>query len=198
MPVSLRRAYRMRTMAAEITEWTADLVRALPDDGKRYEVLDGELFVTPAPANPHQRAVAELHLILGPYTRKNHVGETWLAPTDLEFSPRRLLEPDLFVVELVDGKRTMDAAVMPRKLLLTIEIHSPSTQRADRVRKRAIYMDEGVPEYWIVDLDGRLVERWRQGDERPEIVTESLAWQPLSGAPALNVDLPQFFAGILD
>ena len=198
MPVSLRRAYRMRTMAAEITEWTADLVRALPDDGKRYEVLDGELFVTPAPANPHQRAVAELHLILGPYTRKNHVGETWLAPTDLEFSPRRLLEPDLFVVELVDGKRTMDAAVMPRKLLLTIEILSPSTQRADRVRKRAIYMDEGVPEYWIVDLDGRLVERWRQGDERPEIVTESLAWQPLSGAPALNVDLPQFFAGILD
>ena len=188
----------MRTMAAEITEWTADLVRALPDDGKRYEVLDGELFVTPAPANPHQRAVAELHLILGPYTRKNHVGETWLAPTDLEFSPRRLLEPDLFVVELVDGKRTMDAAVMPRKLLLTIEILSPSTQRADRVRKRAIYMDEGVPEYWIVDLDGRLVERWRQGDERPEIVTESLAWQPLSGAPALNVDLPQFFAGILD
>ena len=188
----------MWTMPAEITEWTADLVRALPDDGKRYEVLDGELFVTPAPANPHQRAVAELHLILGPYTRKNHVGETWLAPTDLEFSPWRLLEPDLFVVELVDGKRTMDAAVMPRKLLLTIEIHSPSTQRADRVRKRAIYMDEGVPEYWIVDLDGRLVERWRQGDERPEIVTESLAWQPLSGAPALNVDLPQFFAGILD
>ena len=188
----------MRTMAAEITEWTADLVRALPDDGKRYEVLDGELFVTPAPANPHQRAVAELHLIIGPYTRDNHVGETWLAPTDLEFSPRRLLEPDLFVVELLDGKRTMDAAVMPRKLLLTIEILSPSTQRADRVRKRAIYMDEGVPEYWIVDLDGRLVERWRQGDERPEIVTESLAWQPLPGVPALKLDLPQFFAGILE
>ena len=47
----------MRTMAADTTEWTVELVRALPDDGKRYEVLDGELFVTPAPGSPHQRAV---------------------------------------------------------------------------------------------------------------------------------------------
>lgn len=188
----------MRTMAADITEWTVELVRALPDDGKRYEVLDGELFVTPAPGNPHQRAAAEMHLILGPYTRDNRVGETWLAPTDLVFGPRRLLEPDLFVVALVAGKRTMDEGEMPQRLLLTVEILSPSTRRADRVRKRAIYMDEGVPEYWIVDLDARLIERWRQGDARPEIVTESLSWQPIAEVPALELDLPRFFAAVLD
>jgi len=188
----------MRTMAADITEWTVELVRALPDDGKRYEVLDGELFVTPAPGNPHQRAVGALYLVLAPYTRDNGVGETWLAPTDLVFGPRRLLEPDLFVVALVAGKRTMDEDEMPRRLLLTVEILSPSTRRADRVRKRAIYMDEGVPEYWIVDLDARLIERWRQGDARPEIVTGSLTWQPVAGAPALELDLPRFFAEVLD
>jgi Uma2 family endonuclease len=82
--------------------------------------------------------------------------------------------------------------------LLTVEILSPSTRRADRVRKREIYLDEGVPEYWIVDLDARLIERWRQGDQRPEIVTESLIWQPVAGVPALEVDLPRFFAGVLD
>jgi Uma2 family endonuclease len=185
-------------MAAETTEWTADLVRALPPDRNRYEVLDGELFVTPAPSGPHQRAVGELHLLLGPYTRDHAIGETWLAPTDLEFNPRRMLEPDLFVVELVDGKRTMSGVLMPRRLLLTVEVLSPSTQRADRVRKRAIYMEEGVPEYWIVDLDGRLIERWRQGDERPEIVTESLSWQPVVGVPALRLDLQAFFAGLWD
>ncbi len=188
----------MRTMASEITEWTADLVRALPDDGNRYEVLDGELFVTPAPAKPHQRAAGELFLIIAPYARDHRIGEAWVAPTDLEFTPRRLLEPDLFVVALVDGKRTMDEAVMPRSLLLTVEVLSPSTQRADRVRKRAIYMDEGVPEYWIVDLEARLIERWRQGDDRPEIVTDSLSWQPLVGVPALTLNLPRFFAGILE
>jgi Uma2 family endonuclease len=59
-------------------------------------------------------------------------------------------------------------------------------------------MEEGVPEYWIVDLDGRLIERWRQGDERPEIVTESLSWQPVVGVPALRLDLQAFFAGLWD
>lgn len=188
----------MRTMAAEITEWTAELARRLPEDGNRYEVLDGELFVTPAPAKPHQRALAALHLLLAPFTRDNAIGETWFAPADLEFNPRRLLQPDLFVVSLVDGKRTMDDREMPRRLLLAVEVLSPSTRRADRVKKRAIYMEEGVPEYWIVDIDARLIEVWRPGDDRPEIVSERLLWRPVEGLPGITLPLPAFFEGLLD
>jgi Uma2 family endonuclease len=92
----------------------------------------------------------------------------------------------------------MDNNVMPRRLLLTVEVLSPSTRRADRVKKRIVYLEEGVPEYWIVDLDARLIERWRQGDERPEIVSESIAWLPVADVPALTLDLPRFFAEILD
>ena len=71
------------------------------------------------------------------------------------------------------------------RLLLAVEILSPSTARADRQRKRAIYQSEGVPEYWIVDVDARLAERWRPGDERPKILATTLEWQPRADQEAL-------------
>ena len=75
----------------------------------------------------------------------------------------------------------------------TVEVLSPSTARADRHRKRLIYQSEGVPEYWIVDSGARLVERWRPGEERPEILHDALVWQPVAGIAALTIDLPALF-----
>lgn len=91
----------------------------------------------------------------------------------------------------------MDNKLMPRRLLLTVEVLSPSTRRADRVKKRSVYLLEGVPEYWIVDFDARLIERWRQRDERPEILSESVSWHPVADVAAFTLDLPRFFADIL-
>jgi Uma2 family endonuclease len=178
------------------TDWTAELARALPDDGKRYEVLDGELFVTPAPVADHQEALMVLLRVLDPYVREHRIGHLFLSPADIEFSPRRLLQPDLFVAPLVNGKR-------PRKwseihsLVLAVETLSPATARADRHKKRHIYMEEDVGEYWIVDLDARVFERWRKGDDRPEILSESLGWQPRADIPALIIDLPAYFTEVL-
>ena len=62
-------------MPAQPTEWAVDMVRALPDDSNRYEVIDGELFVTPAPSIAHQRAVIELALLVAPYVRAHRIGE---------------------------------------------------------------------------------------------------------------------------
>jgi Uma2 family endonuclease len=59
-----------------------------------------------------------------------------------------------------------------------------------------MYQDEHVPEYWIVDLDARLFERWRPGDTRPEVLTETLTWQPESDAPPLTIDLAEYFARV--
>jgi Uma2 family endonuclease len=184
-------------MPVQQGEWTAELARALPDDGNRYEVLDGELFVTPAPALLHQRALLELYDRLKPYVTQHKFGEVLLSPADIEFSPKRLLQPDLFVLPEEPGTRHKTWRDV-KSLLLAVEALSPSTARADRIKKRRIYLDEGVPEYWIIDLDARAFERWRPGDERPEILADTLAWQPRSGIEQLEVRLEEYFAAVLE
>lgn len=184
-------------MPAQQTEWTAEMARALPDDGKRYEVLDGELFVTPAPALRHQRAVGELFVLLKAYVRAHSLGVALISPADIEFSPRRLVQPDVFVAPMIAGGRPRDWRDIS-SLLLAVEVLSPSTARADRQRKRRIYQSERVPEYWIVDLDARVVERWRPDDERPEIISEVLSWQPRADAQALSFSLEEFFSEVQD
>lgn len=188
-------AYPSR-MAIE-AEWTAERVHALPEDGKRYEVLDGELVVTPAPAWGHQWVLKRLFRLIDDYVQLHRLGEAYFAPADIEFSPRRLLQPDLFVVPPTpDGKRA-NAWGEVRRLLLAVEVLSPSTARVDRVRKRAIYLEEGVPEYWIVDPDARCVERWRSGDVRPEVLDERLVWAPGEGVEPLEIELGALFEGAL-
>lgn len=176
-------------------EWTAERAIALPADGNRYEVLDGELFVTPAPTFGHQAVVEELGAELRLYVLTHALGLLRRAPADIVFSPRRLVQPDLFVIPAQEPPPRAWSDV--RHLLLAVEVLSPSTARADRQRKRLIYQSEGVPEYWIVDADARLVERWRPDDRRPEIVSERLEWRPRADLPAFVLDLPGFFAGFL-
>ena len=79
-----------------------------------------------------------------------------------------------------------------------VEVLSPSTARLDRRVKRQRYKREGVPEYWIVDLDGRLVERWRPVDDRPEILADRISWQPFKESDTLVIDLLAFFARSLE
>ncbi len=176
-------------------EWTLEMLHALPDDGNRYELVDGELLVSPSPALPHQRVVGELFLVLGPWVRL-HALEVLPAPSAITFSVRRELQPDLFVVPFVDGARIQDPRDLVR-LVLAIEVVSPSTARHDRITKRRVYMEEGVAEYWIVDPDGRTVERWRRGEDRPEVVDTILSWT-LPGGPTLEIDLEAMFARALD
>ena len=185
------------SMPAETTRWTAERARALPDDGKRYEVLDGELFVTPAPTLLHQRALLYLIRVLDPYVSTHRLGELLTSPADIEFSEDRLVQPDLFVTREAPGKRAKSWRDI-RGLVLVVEVLSPSTARADRNVKSRIYMEEDVGEYWIVDLRARLVERWRKGESRPEIVRSLLEWKPAAGSPPLVIDLGDYFGHVLD
>lgn len=174
--------------------WTAERAIALPADGNRYEVLDGELFVTPAPSFVHQAVVGRLYAMLLAYTDRERVGRAMLSPADIVFSPRRLVQPDIFVIPALAVPQRAWTDV--KSLLLAVEVLSPSTARADRHRKRAIYQSEGVPEYWIVDGDARLIERWRPADERPEILAERLEWQPHADLAPFVLDIPAFFAAV--
>jgi Uma2 family endonuclease len=184
-------------MPAQQTEWTADMARALPDDGKRYEVLDGELFVTPSPRLPHQLVVGSLFVALDAYVRAHSLGLALMSPADIEFSPRRLVQPDVFVAPFTAQGPPRDWRDIS-SLLVAIEVLSASTARADRQRKRRIYQSEGVPEYWIVDSDARVVERWRPEDERPEIIADVLEWHPRLDVEALSIQLETLFSDLLD
>ena len=179
-------------MPAASTNWTAERVRALPDDGNRYEVIDGQLFVTRAPSWEHQRAALVMAQRLYPYLVAQLLGAVYVAPADVEFRFDRMVEPDVFVVPLVEGRspKTWEDV---RRLLLAVEILSPSSARADRVAKRLLYQREGVAEYWMVDVASRLIERWRPDDSRPEIIVGDLTWQPDPAAPALTIDLDAYF-----
>ena len=184
-------------MPAQNVRWTAEMARALPDDGKRYEVLDGELFVSPAPGFNHQRVVFRLARILDDYARAHKLGEVFIAPADLEFSPGRLLQPDVFVIPPTPGRRPQSFHDVGR-LLLSAEILSPATARAVRIQKRDILCDERVPEYWIVDADARAFERWTPEDARPEVLSTTITWQPDEHVSPLVIELPHFFADALD
>jgi Uma2 family endonuclease len=177
--------------------WTVDDLRDLPDDGNRYEVIDGELFVTPAPTLKHQRAAWQLAQLIDAYLAHERVGEVILAPADVTFSRVRTVQPDVFVIPFVDGKRAERFEDVGR-LLLAVEVLSQSTARADRVSKRVMFREEGVAEYWVVDLDARAIERSTPADSRIDVVVEQLEWTPVSASVPLLIDLPSYFARVLD
>lgn len=184
-------------MPALKRQWTVADLDDLPDDGQRYEVIDGELFVTPSPSLRHQAAVGELYRIVADYLDHQSLGHVYVAPGEIVWSARRGVQPDVFVVPLADGRR-VDSFRHVNRLLLAAEVLSPSTARADRVAKRTLYRDVGVPEYWIVDLDARTIERSTPADARPEILVDKLEWLPEGATAPLAVDLDRYFASVLD
>src|ERR1043166_8967034 len=148
--------------------WTRAEVLALPDDRNRYELVAGELLVSPSPAPIHQMAVWALNDRIRPYVKAHRLGGAGTAPADLELEGEDLLQPDLFVLREERLPNHWSDVGIP---LLVVEVLSPSTARYDRVVKRPRYQLAGIPEYWIVDTDSRVFERWRPGDERPEVLT---------------------------
>ena len=178
-------------------DWTVPRVLALPADGNRYEVVDGELLVTPAPTFHHQDAILGLAWRLKPFVDMSGAGYLSLSPADIELDERTLVQPDLFIFELPGGRRPERWKDITT-ILLAVEVLSPSTARADRLIKRRRYQRQGIPEYWIVDLDSRLVERWRPGEDRPEVISGVLSWRVSDSSAPFELDLPTFFAEVLD
>jgi Uma2 family endonuclease len=175
---------------------TIEELLALPDDGQRHELLDGVHVVTPAPRLLHQLAVTKLigHLLSA--LNGIRTVEVFTSPADVVLGPRTLVQPDVFVVRRMPGQRLerwADAGIP----LLAIEILSDSTAARDRGAKRRIYQRAGVGEYWIVDLDARLVERWRPDDARPEMLDETLTWT-LAGGAAGRLDVSRLFRDVFE
>jgi Uma2 family endonuclease len=174
--------------------WTADMARRLPDDGNRYEVVYGELLVTPAPRLWHQQLVGRIHLALGNYLEIHRAGVVLTAPADISWGQDVLVQPDVFVVP-VDQARALEWSAI-RDLLLVVEVLSPSTPRQDRFTKRRRYQEARVPLYWVVDGEAAQVEVWTPDDVFPRIERERLTWRPAGAGGAFMLPLGELFRPI--
>jgi Uma2 family endonuclease len=140
-------------------QWTYEDYLRLPDDGRRYEVLRGVLYVSPTPAPLHQIVLRNVVRQLSLFLEANPVGEFFL-PTDL-ILPDSLtapVQPDLFYVRGEQWKGTITSRYMEGVPDLVVEILSPSTRRYDRNAKLSVYAQAGVGEYWLADPLARTFE----------------------------------------
>ena len=178
-------------MPAATPYWTRDAVLALPDDGNRYELVHGELLVTPSPRLRHQDVLARLFVRRAEYVTRERAGKVLWSPADISWGPDILVQPDLFVIapEQVGAN---DWAQVTR-LSLVVEVLSPSTARQDRFTKRRVYQENGVGAYWIVDPDAGQVEVWTPEAYFPAVERERVAWHPAGAAEPLVIELAALF-----
>ncbi len=128
---------------------------ALPESTERIELVDGEVIVSPSPSRRHQRVLLDLAAALHAWCRLHPPAAAGIAPQDIRFAPSRILQPDAFVV--LGG--VADDAEGPLDVVPDLVVEVLSARRSyDRITKRVIYAEAGVPEYWVVDVEAGRVE----------------------------------------
>jgi len=137
----------------------------LPDDGKRYEIINGELYMSPAPTRPHQKATGNFFGTIWRFLEQNPIGEVYSAPTDVVFSEIDVLQPDVIFI----AREKFD--ILTRENIqgapdLVIEVLSPGTEKRDRTLKLKTYSRFGVQEYWMANAEKETVEVWRRKGEQ--------------------------------
>ncbi len=161
---------------------------ALPADGRRYELHEGELSVTPAPSPRHQEIVGNLYRALYRQIEGTGAGKLFLSPVDCILSETTVVQPDLVYL---DGTRR--SAVSDRGIegppTLAVEVLSPGTTLIDRSAKKQIYARHGIPFYWIVDPEARAVEAYVLSDEGYQLAARASGASPVRLPPFPDLDL---------
>lgn len=168
--------------------WTLDELHSLPDDGNKYELIDGVLYVTPAPTPRHEDVLARLSALLGPYVARERLGYVYHPRAVIRLDGSEV-EPDLFVRQQADfGNKWELAPVAP----LVVEVLSDSTRRRDHEVKRDFYLRAGVGEYWIIDQERRSITRCAANTKDAEH-SESLMWFPTLAKTPLELRVQSLF-----
>jgi Uma2 family endonuclease len=177
------------SVAAATKRWTLEEVHSLPDDGNKYELVRGDLFVTPPPNQEHETIASRLTDILAPHVRAHGLGLVYRPRAVFRYKESEV-EPDLMVRQPPRGrKEEWENAPFP---ILIVEILSDSTRRRDRNQKREFYVDAEIPEYWIVDPAQRNITVVRPGAE-DFVASESLAWTPPGASQPLTLPVSSVF-----
>ncbi|MCC7055439.1 MAG: Uma2 family endonuclease [Gemmatimonadaceae bacterium] len=184
-------------MCAAERRYTADDLADMPDDGNRYEVIDGVLYVTPAPVLSHQWVQARLIAVLPAYVQAIGL-MLFVAPTAVRASEITEVQPDLLIFDPARVDPDEERRLPMSSLVLAVEILSPSTRHRDRGLKRRTYLANGVAEYWVVDAKRRSVDVWQAGAETPDVRVDTLTWQPVVGHAPLVINLGEIFTRVFD
>lgn len=167
----------------------------LPNDRNRYEILDGDLFVTPAPSSRHQLVSRNLQFAIHQFAKQHTLGEIFDAPIDLILAATTVVQPDLVFVSRGRQSVVTDRAIegVPD---LVVEILSPATVKTDRTTKARLYARYGIPHYWIVDPDARSLEAYELAGDAYRLaitVTGESTFSP-SLFPGLRIPLADVWA----
>ena len=169
-------------MSMPAKAWTLEELHRLPDDGNRYELIRGELFVTPPPSVDHEEMLARLSAILTGYVEKHGVGKVYHPRAVIRFEGSEA-EPDLIVRAVPPGVHGDAWEKLPPPLLV-VEVLSPATRRRDHVNKREYYLDAGAAEYWVLDGERREIRVVRRGV--PDVVVgDALVWRAVPDEPLM-------------
>jgi Uma2 family endonuclease len=175
-------------MAVPLTEpWTLEQLDRLPDDSNRYELVGGELLVTPPPSEAHETIVARLNALLVPFVIANNLGLVYHPRSVVQVGGERA-EPDLMVRPESPHTGWANAPIP----ILVVEVLSRSTRERDPGTKRHFYMKVGVAEYWVVDREAAVVRQFRGGEEQR--VATTLTWAPPGTRATLEIDVRTIFA----
>jgi Uma2 family endonuclease len=185
-------------MATTTKRWTLEEVSSIPDDDNTYELIHGELFVTPAAGWAHDVIAARLDQIIVPYVAAHDLGLVFHPRSVFRIGKEVQIEPDLQVrhdhPDPVGNDSDWETAPRP---ILVVEILSPGTRRRDFGVKRHVYIEEArIPEYWIVDGDARTIRVIQPGRE-DVTAADRLTWAPAGASDPLIAELDRVF-GVRD
>jgi len=167
----------------------------LPNDRNRYEILDGELSVTPAPRTKHQSISGHLHVILANHILTNHLGDIYAAPTDVILAPTTVVQPDLSFIGN-DRRHIVTERAIEGPPTLVIEILSPTTERTDRQTKAQLYAKYDLPHYWLTDPDQQSLEAYEQAAQQYNLVVKAQNAEVFSPSlfPGLSIHLADLWS----
>jgi Uma2 family endonuclease len=174
--------------------WTVKMLDAIPEDGNRYELIDGELLVNGGPGTLHRSAFLKLLLILDAYARRHALATASISLLSLDLSGPRIERPDAIVSRPVEGQSPDDWSEVD--LLLALDSLDPRYGHSDDDLCGRYAPLVRVPEYWVLDVDRGAVWVSKPGDKGwPKEIDGRLEWQPDPAIPPLIIDLPEFFEG---
>jgi Uma2 family endonuclease len=171
------------------TRLTYDDFCLLPNDGKRYEIIEGELFVTPAPRILHQKIVTRLAAALLTLVEREGLGQVFVAPVDIVFSDFDVVEPDIVYISKARTSVLTEKNVQGAPDL-AIEVLSETTEKIDRTTKLKLYGRFGVQEYWIIDPDGPTAQIYRRGPQGLDLAATLTAADALTSPLFPGFSLP--------
>jgi len=177
---------------ATVTKLTYDDLAAMPEDRNRYEIIDGELFVTPSPNLKHQIVIGNLFFALKAFVREHKLGLVLFAPMDVVLTIHNVVEPDvLFVSNSRTGRLTANNIQGAPDLV--VEVLSESSRKTDEITKRHLYERYGVTEYWVVDPEIDVVKVYRGGTRVAELSLEQNDVLTTPLLPGLEIPLATIF-----